>query len=111
MRSGDSLKYTGTVTAPEPLMAKSAVCHSGRLAENRPTRSPGFTPSSTQALERTATRPRNSSGRSAGGFLTDVAHCSRLEPQPRRTRVSLPGRDRPEPPLLGVRRGGLWILV
>src|SRR2546430_5006836 len=25
-------------------MAKSAVCHSGRLAEKRPTRSPGFTP-------------------------------------------------------------------
>ena len=27
---------------PAPVMAKSAVCHSGRLVANRPTRSPGF---------------------------------------------------------------------
>src|SRR5215475_15181411 len=42
-------------------MAKSAVCHSGRFAEKRPTRSPGFTPSSTSAPERPAIRRRNSS--------------------------------------------------
>src|SRR5208283_4370308 len=50
----------GTVTAPEPLMAKSAVCHSGQLGANKPTRSPGFTPSSTKALASPATRRRNS---------------------------------------------------
>jgi len=61
MRSGDSLKYTGTVTAPLPLIAKSAVCHSGRLAASRPTRSPGFTPSSKSACAKPAVRRRNSS--------------------------------------------------
>ena len=60
MRSGDSLKYTGTVTAPEPLMAKSAVCHSGQFGAKRPTRSPGLTPSSMKQLASPATRRRNS---------------------------------------------------
>src|SRR5262249_24126893 len=41
--------------------AKSAVCHSGRFAARRPTRSPGFTPSSKKACERPAMRRRNSS--------------------------------------------------
>src|SRR5579863_9742444 len=37
-------------------MAKSAMCHSGRLAAKRPTRSPGFTPSSANERERPPTR-------------------------------------------------------
>src|SRR5580692_5170984 len=41
-------------------MAKSAVCHSGQLGAKRPTRSPDFTPSSTKALAKPATRRRNS---------------------------------------------------
>ena len=50
---------------PAPVIAKSAVCHSGRLAANRPTRSPGFTPSSTKAMDRPATR-RSSSAEEIG---------------------------------------------
>src|SRR5579859_146703 len=42
-------------------MAKSAVCHSGRLEAKRPMRSPGLTPSSKKACERPAMRRRNSS--------------------------------------------------
>src|SRR5256885_10693525 len=41
-------------------MAKSAVCHSGRFAAKRPTRSPGFTPSSKKACDNPAMRRRNS---------------------------------------------------
>src|SRR5437764_11073467 len=45
---------------PAPVIAKSAVCHSGRLVANNATRSPGFTPNSTRAMDRPATRRRNS---------------------------------------------------
>ncbi len=36
---------------PAPVMAKSAVCHSGRFVAKTATRSPGLTPSSTRAME------------------------------------------------------------
>src|SRR5439155_26002979 len=41
-------------------MAKSAVCHSGRFAAKRATRSPGFTPNSKKAFDNPAMRRRNS---------------------------------------------------
>ena len=40
----DSVGYTGTLMAPPVRMARSAMDHSGRLSQIRPTRSPGPTP-------------------------------------------------------------------
>src|SRR5439155_3986562 len=66
--------------APAPLMAKSAVCHSGRFVENSPTRSPGFTPNSTNAEDNPATRRRNSSDDTASKeFLRSEEHTSELQ--------------------------------
>ena len=39
--------YTGTVTAPADMIARSAMCHSGRFDASTATRSPGSTPSAT----------------------------------------------------------------
>src|SRR5438874_6858992 len=63
--------------APAPLMAKSAVCHSGRFVENSPTRSPGFTPNSTNAEDNPATRRRNSSDDTASHWPARRTLCAR----------------------------------
>ena len=57
------------------------------------------------------TESGGANGATGGCFLTDAAHRLRLEPQRRRTRVSRPVGTGADPPLLGVLRGALRILV
>src|ERR1700676_5099666 len=93
MRSGDSLKYTGTVTAPEPLMAKSAVCHSGQLGAKIPTRSPDFTPSSTKVFANPATRRRNSCDEMGSHTPLRRNICARGDGHSRTARKNCDGSD------------------